>query len=89
MLAVPGIAGLRVNDSWVENFDAEAASWALVEEGVVDWPAQLRALEQDGYEGFIVVETHLGDSRTATGIDQHEVEPMSYGFKVPIELIES
>ncbi len=63
----------------LKNFDAEAASWALVEEGVVDWPAQLRALERDGYEGFIVVETHLGDSRTAApGQDLRELEANTF-----------
>ena len=28
-------------------------------EGAVDWPGQLAALKADGYEGFLVVETHF------------------------------
>ena len=31
--------------------------WSLMESGVVDWPAQVRALEDDGYDGFLVIET--------------------------------
>lgn len=42
-----------------KNFDPEAGAWSLIEKGVVDWPGQLAALERDGYEGFLVVETHL------------------------------
>ncbi len=43
----------------VKNFNAVSGKWALAEEGVVDWPGQFRALKEDGYEGFVVVETHL------------------------------
>ncbi len=28
-------------------------------EGQIDWPGQIRAMEEDGYEGFISVETHM------------------------------
>ena len=41
-----------------KNF-VEPGDWSLMETGVVDWPAQVRALEQDGYDGFLVIETHL------------------------------
>ncbi len=30
-----------------------------VVEGQIDWPGQIRAMEEDGYEGFISVETHM------------------------------
>src|SRR5206468_1230497 len=30
----------------------------FVLDGEVDWPGQIAALRQDGYEGFIAVETH-------------------------------
>jgi len=33
--------------------------WALIDDGPVDWPGQLAALKADGYDGFIVIETHL------------------------------
>jgi sugar phosphate isomerase/epimerase len=43
----------------MKNFDPQAGRWALMEKGVVDWPGQLRALEAEGYRGFLVIETHL------------------------------
>ena len=42
-----------------KNCDGPSGDWALMNAGVVDWPAQLHALAQDGYEGFLVIETHL------------------------------
>jgi L-ribulose-5-phosphate 3-epimerase len=32
--------------------------WAPVDQGVVDWPGQLRALKHDGYRGAVSLETH-------------------------------
>lgn len=49
----------------VKNFDPNTGGWCLAEEGVVDWPGQLNALRADGYEGFVVVETHLDISPDA------------------------
>lgn len=43
----------------MKNFDPVTGSWCLMEKGVVDWPAQLVALRNDGYDGFLVIETHL------------------------------
>ena len=37
----------------------ESSQWSLVAEGAVDWPEQLNALKEDGYLGYLVVETHL------------------------------
>ncbi len=49
----------------VKNYDPEAGVWAVAERGVVDWPGQLKALQADGYNGFVVVETHLAISPDA------------------------
>lgn len=46
----------------LKNFDPEHKRWSLMEQGMVDWPGQLRALEADGYQGFLVIETHLNIS---------------------------
>lgn len=32
--------------------------WAAVGKGIIDWPAQFRALKQDGYRGAVSLETH-------------------------------
>ena len=47
-----------------KSFDVDAGSWSLMETGVVDWPAQVRALADDGYDGWLVVETHTGTEPT-------------------------
>ena len=49
----------------VKNYDPAASQWALAEQGVVDWPGQFRALREDGYSGFVVIETHLALSPNA------------------------
>ncbi len=46
----------------LKNFDPEGRRWSLMAQGVVDWPGQLRALAADGYQGFLVIETHLNIS---------------------------
>jgi len=43
----------------MKNFDPSSGAWALIEEGAVDWPGQLAALARAGYDGFLVIETHL------------------------------
>ena len=45
----------------IKNFIPESSQWSLVAEGAVDWPGQLNALKEDGYLGYLVVETHLKD----------------------------
>ena len=43
----------------IKNFDRTSDEWSLVAEGVIDWSGQLNALSEDGYLGYLVVETHL------------------------------
>ena len=59
----------------VKNFDADYGRWSLMESGIVDWPGQLAALREDGFAGFIVVETH-------TDISVEEFEPLGAGLDV-------
>ena len=49
----------QVSHVHMKNFDPATDSWSLMDRGVVDWPRQLEALSTDGYDGFIVIETHL------------------------------
>lgn len=42
----------------VKNYDPAANAWSLIERGMIDWPGQLRALVEDGYDGALVIETH-------------------------------
>jgi len=43
----------------VKNFIPDQNGWGLVDEGVVNWGAQVGALQTAGYAGFLVIETHL------------------------------
>ena len=47
----------------MKNFDPDSGKWDLLDTGVVNWPACLRALSDDGYAGFLVIETHRHDSQ--------------------------
>ncbi|MFC1735028.1 sugar phosphate isomerase/epimerase family protein [Candidatus Hydrogenedentota bacterium] len=43
----------------MKDLDPETRSWRLLGEGMIDWRGQLNALAKDGYDGFLVIETHL------------------------------
>ena len=65
----------------MKNYDADTAGWSLLERGVVDWPGQLRALRDDGYDGFAVVETHVGkrvDDYTVPDQDLTDLETNTF-----------
>lgn len=49
----------------IKNYDPQQNCWSLIEQGVVDWPGQLAGLADDGYTGYVVVETHLSVSPDA------------------------
>ena len=50
----------RVAHVHIKDFDAEDDSITVVPgQGGTNWPAQLRALIDDGYDGRLVVETHM------------------------------
>lgn len=42
-----------------KNFDPEAGAWSLIEKGAIDWPGQLKALKENAFDGYLVIETHL------------------------------
>lgn len=42
----------------MKNFDPETGSWSLIDRGKVDWPGHIAALIRDGYDGYLVIETH-------------------------------
>ncbi len=70
----------------VKNYDPDSGAWALAEAGTVDWPGQLDALSADGYNGFVVVETHLDISPDAfevadrgfTGLAANTLKNLAY-----------
>lgn len=50
----------------LKNFDPATGAWSLMDTGVVDWPAQFRALADNGYAGHIVIETHTSTEPDGT-----------------------
>ena len=42
----------------LKSFDPGSGQWALLDGGMVDWADRLAALEADGFDGFLVIETH-------------------------------
>ncbi len=42
----------------VKNYNPVEKRWSVMDEGPVDWQGQIDALITDGYDGFIVLETH-------------------------------
>ena len=42
-----------------KSYFPETGAWGLVGDGMVDWEGQMAALEADGFDGYVVVETHL------------------------------
>lgn len=42
----------------MKNFDAASGCWRLLDAGDIDWAAHLRALSDDDFDNFLVVETH-------------------------------
>lgn len=42
----------------LKNYRADRGEWALFDRGDLDLEAQVRELEQDGYAGYLAIETH-------------------------------
>ena len=62
----------RISHLHMKNYDSAGECWSLMETGAVDWRGQLRALRDDGYEGFALIETH-------TDVSVHEFIPLEDG----------
>ncbi len=61
----------------VKNFDPAEGRWSVMDEGSVDWPGQIETLTDDGYEGFIVLETHT--EILPTGVtDTGDLPPLAF-----------
>lgn len=61
--------------------DADPANWVRLGDGVVDWPAQLRALAAIGYDGYLSMETHYelpgGGGAAATRESVHALRELA------------
>jgi sugar phosphate isomerase/epimerase len=71
----------------LKNFDPRTGRWSLIERGVVDWPGQWRALRQDGYQGFLVIETHLRISPDEFQVIDHDLEALEASSRRNLEFV--
>lgn len=55
-LARPYVGNVHVKDAIHQ---AGRGQWVMLGEGAVDWPAQLAALREARYDGFLTIESHL------------------------------
>ncbi len=62
----------------MKNVDPTDRAWSLIESGVVDWPGQLSALSDDGFTGFLVVETHLHGASDLPGLEQNTLHNLAF-----------
>jgi sugar phosphate isomerase/epimerase len=64
----PYLAHVHVKDAR-PNPESGAMEWVVVGDGLADWPAQVRALRSDGYDGYLSLETHYtggGDKESSS-----------------------
>ena len=79
-LPVERIAHMHAKDCRVEG---HRPIWCALGEGGIDWKGQIRALADDGYKGWISLETHWqgpnGDKREASVICGRNLRTMTSG----------
>ena len=59
----------------MKNYVAAAGEWGLLEGPDIDWRALLKGLKGDGYEGYVVVETHTDQLHEAFGPVDESLTP--------------
>ena len=62
--------------NWKARGNEGKGAWSVLDDGDIDYPAQLRALRDDGYGGWLVVETHCkraGLERGLVAATRHNV----------------
>ncbi|MBM3279287.1 MAG: sugar phosphate isomerase/epimerase [Candidatus Handelsmanbacteria bacterium] len=77
----------QVSHLHMKNFDPQAGRWSLMEQGVVDWPGQLAALAAKGYQGFIIVETHLNISPDAFALASPDLSALESNTRRNLEFV--
>ena len=73
----------------LKNHVASTGSWALLDGPDIDWSAHLKALRDDGYRGFIVVETHTDALSEPFGLLDPGLEPLESNTLRNIEYVRS
>lgn len=65
----------------VKNYVPSLQGWGLVDDGVVNWQAQVHALAHDQFDGLLVIETHLTErpnGRRGPLDDMNDLEMNTY-----------
>jgi len=69
------IVHIHIKDARL-NKETRKPEWALIGEGEIDFPAQLRALREGGFEGVISLETHLSPPKEASRLSLQRLSSM-------------
>ena len=67
--------GTGVDGLHMKNYVSAAGTWGLLEGPDIDWRALLKTLKGDGYEGFVVVETHTDRLHEGFGLVDERLTP--------------
>jgi sugar phosphate isomerase/epimerase len=52
----------------LKNYASASGQWAVFDQGDIDLPAQLQALQADGYTGHLCIETHTRYNKDGGGL---------------------
>lgn len=74
LLDITRIAHVHAKDCTLEG---HKAVWEPLGDGDIDWQGQIDALAEDGYEGFIHLETYGGDGRLSAANLKRMVESLA------------
>lgn len=58
------------------NKERKEPEWALIGEGEIDFPAQLKSLIEDGFKGVISLETHISPLKEASRVSLQRLSSM-------------
>jgi L-ribulose-5-phosphate 3-epimerase len=73
----------------MKNYNPETGAWDLIDRGIGDWPGQIAALAQDGYEGYLVIETHTDISPDEFSVRDETVSGLEHNSLHNLQLVRS
>ena len=68
----PWMAHVHAKDATVVDASTGLTAWTAIGQGDLDWPAQIRALLDDGYDGRISLETHWHPEGRSRAQNSHD-----------------
>lgn len=69
------IVHIHIKDARL-NKETKEPEWALIGEGEIDFPAQFKALKEDGFEGVLSLETHVSPPKESSRLSLQRLSSM-------------